>query len=58
MAWGRIGDKPLSESMLTQFSDVYMRYKGEMSFNWPAEDQGEIHNKWILFLYLIFKLNT
>ena len=25
MAWGRIGDKPLSEPMLTQFADAYMR---------------------------------
>ena len=24
MAWHRIGDKPLPESMLTQFSDTYM----------------------------------
>ena len=25
MAWRRIGDKPLSEPMLTQFTDAYMR---------------------------------
>ena len=24
MAWRRIGDKPLSEPMLTQFTDAYM----------------------------------
>ena len=24
MAWRRIGDKPLSEPMLTQFTDTYM----------------------------------
>ena len=26
MAWRRSGDKPLSESMLTQFTDAYMRH--------------------------------
>ena len=26
MAWRRIGDKPLSEPMLTQFTDAYMRH--------------------------------
>ena len=26
MAWRWIGDKPLSEPMLTQFTDSYMRY--------------------------------
>ena len=26
MAWHRIGDKPLSEPMLTQFTDAYMRH--------------------------------
>ena len=26
MAWRRIGDKPLSETMLTRFTDAYMRY--------------------------------
>ena len=31
MAWRRIGVKPLPEQMLTQFTDTYMRYKGEMS---------------------------
>ena len=31
MAWGRIGDKPLSEPMLNQFTDAYMRHYGEMS---------------------------
>ena len=31
MAWHRSGDKPLSEQMLTQFTDAYMQHKGEMS---------------------------
>ena len=26
MAWRRIGDKPLSEPMMTQFSDAYIRH--------------------------------
>ena len=30
MAWRRIGDKPLPEMMLTQFTDVYMWQWGEM----------------------------
>ena len=28
MAWCRIGDKPLSEPMLTRFADTYMRHYG------------------------------
>ena len=28
MAWRRIGVKPLSEPMLTRFTDIYMRTKG------------------------------
>ena len=31
MTWHRIGDKPLSEPMLTQFNDTYMQHQGEMS---------------------------
>ena len=31
MAWRRTGDKPLSEPMMTQFNDAYMRYSGSMS---------------------------
>ena len=34
MAWCRIGDKPLSELVLTRFSDAYMRHYGEMSWRW------------------------
>ena len=26
MAWHRLGNKPLSESMLTQYTDTYMRH--------------------------------
>ena len=31
MAWRWIGDKPLSEPMLNQFIDIYMRHMGKMS---------------------------
>ena len=31
MAWRRPGDKPLSEPMMTRFTDAYMRHWGEMS---------------------------
>ena len=37
MAWRRIGDKPLSESMLTQFTDAYMRHKGDELSNGSAD---------------------
>ena len=30
MTWRRKGDKPLPESMLTQFTDAYMQHVGEM----------------------------
>ena len=31
MAWCRTGDKPLSEPMVTQFNDAYMRHSASMS---------------------------
>ena len=31
IAWHRTGDRPLPEPMMTQFTDAYMRHKGEMS---------------------------
>ena len=41
MAWHRTGEKPLSESMLTQFTDAYIRHyggnkitKSGRSFHW------------------------
>ena len=33
MAWYRIGDKTLSEPMLIQLTDAYMRHSGDMCFN-------------------------
>ena len=29
MAWHRLGDKPLSEPMLTRVTDAYMRHQGK-----------------------------
>ena len=31
MAWRRTGDKPISEPMITQFNDAYMRHSASMS---------------------------
>ena len=31
MAWRQSGDKPLSEPMMTQFNDAYMRHSASMS---------------------------
>ena len=31
MAWRRTGDKPLSETMIAQFNDAYMRHSASMS---------------------------
>ena len=31
MAWRRTGDKPLSEPMMAQFNDAYMRHSASMS---------------------------
>ena len=32
MAWRRTGDKPLSEPMVTQLNDAYMRHSAPMSY--------------------------
>ena len=37
MAWRRTGDRPLSGPMVTQFTDAYMRHKGEMTFKHHSE---------------------
>ena len=31
MAWRRTGDKQISEPMMTQFNDAYMRYSASLS---------------------------
>ena len=33
VAWRRTGDKPLSEPMMTQFNDAYMRHSASMSLD-------------------------
>ena len=40
MARCRTGDKPLSEPMLTHFTDAYMPHQGDMSWGW---------SKWAVF---------
>ena len=38
MAWRRIGDKPLPESMLTLVTDAYMRHQGEMRYSYGKNE--------------------
>ena len=52
MAWHRIGDKPLSEPMLTRFTDAYMRHKGEMS---KSSNHWLLWDGTIIFEYVVFK---
>ena len=37
MAWHQSGDKPLSEPMMTQYTDAYMHYPASMSQHFLAE---------------------
>ena len=41
MAWRRTGDKPLSEPMLTRFTDAYMRHKGR----WVNREEMHLPNE-------------
>ena len=53
MAWHRIGDKPLPEPMLTQFTDAYKRHEGVML---TVDDQwNEVHFKSQLILLPDFR---
>ena len=52
MAWRRVGDKPIIEPILTQFTDAYMQHQGEMSnipgfltSIGPADDKKCMHKK-------------
>ena len=47
MAWRRTGDKQLSEAMMTQFNDTYMRHSASMSFNniWSRKKYGLSYQK-------------
>ena len=47
MAWIWIGDKLLSEPMLTRFTDAYMRRQGEMT-SWTS---------WIIACWLVISYN-
>ena len=44
MAWRRTGDKPLSEPMLNQFTDAYMRHQREISYYTALGCIVEAHN--------------
>ena len=48
MACRRIGDKPLSEPMMTQFNDAYMRHSASMR---------ETHLKGLIFKVIVEKWN-
>ena len=50
MAWRRAGDKQLSEPMMTQFNDTYMRHSASMSFNniWSRKKYCLIRN-WLIY---------
>ena len=50
MAWRRTGDKPLHESMLTQFTDAFMRHWGQMSRIWWVS-QGDMW--WKIMIYIL-----
>ena len=58
MVGRRIGDKPLSEPMLTWFTDAYMQHKGEMSFDghsttaWANVSSTESKYFWWTYLYI------
>ena len=51
MAWCRIGDKPLSEPLLTRFTDAYMRHNVEimLSAKWQPFCSGLTVLPWILW---------
>ena len=34
MAWHLIGDKPLPEPVMTQFTDAYMQHQGPVLLQW------------------------
>ena len=54
MAWRRTGNKPLPETMLTQFTDVYMRHwggdelkEGHVTPDWLRRTNMKyVKNKW------------
>ena len=54
MAWPRTGDKPLSEPMMTQFNDAYMRHSASMSQD--AVPGTYITYSMHMYLFLVFIL--
>ena len=46
MAWRQIGNKPLSEPMLTWFINACMRYYGEMSLTANKHKSNERNTSW------------
>ena len=50
MAWRRSGEKPLSEAMLTQFTDAFMLHYEGMSLN--LLDVGPVWN-WDVLHYIL-----
>ena len=55
MALRRIGDKPLSEPMLTRFTDAYKRHLGEMIFKHIGADINILQKK-ILISFFSMKI--
>ena len=60
MAWRRTGDKPLSEPMITQFNDAYMRHSASTIFkiaqvveNLLQRTQGHVYHTLSMPLLLI-----
>ena len=49
MDWHRLGDKPLSEPMLNQFTDAYMRHYVEMSLKKICPRAVRIFVQFVLF---------
>ena len=58
MAWHRIGDKPLSESITTRFTDAYVALGGDelIKYLWLTKEKQEDHSGLIILL-LFNKIN-
>ena len=51
MAWGRTGDKPLTEQMPTQLNDAYMRHPASMSYIQKTQQPVRVIDETRLQLY-------
>ena len=58
MAWHRIGDKPLPEPMMTQFTNAYMEHKGgdELTFVMLDSAWETWENICIIYGFLTFEM--